>query len=178
MQKRRHGLTLGRFMGLLALLIAVALLFVFLRSASRPTSAAKGESLFPLVLSAKDVDGKTFSTADRRGRVVLVNVFATWCHGCVTETPHLVKLYEQRQADGLDMVMVSYEEIGLVKVFRQQHKIPFPVIAGDESVMKAIPGFRGFPTTVMIDREGNVRRLIVGADLVKIQKSVNELLAE
>lgn len=179
MRASYRGLTLG---GLLLLIVLAAVAAVFWQQymATRPkTEVPKGQGLFPLHFAVSDVHGIMFSTADRQGRVILVNVFATWCGPCQKETPHLVRLYKERHDEGLDIVMVSSEAEGLVRSFAEQHKTPFPVVANGMSIISQIKGFNGaVPTTIVMDKAGNVRYRIVGADLSKIHQAVDELLAE
>lgn len=179
---RRRGLTLGGLLLLVVLLAAAIVAWMQYRATLPKTEVPRGESLFPLHFAVADVYGKMFSTADRQGRVVLVNIFATWCPPCQKETPHLVKLYHERHAEGLDMVLVSSEAESLVRGFAVRHKIPFSVIANGASIMDQLKGFTdAVPTTVLIDKLGNVRYRIVGADLQDLQKireSVNKLLSE
>lgn len=171
MAKRYRGLTLG---GLLVLLVLAGTAF-FLYLHFRPA----GDADFELKFSATDILGRPVSTEGSKGKVLLVNVFATWCPPCKIETPHLVELYKARHDSGLDIVMVSDEPENKVTVFAKQFGIPYPVIANGRSIIDQIPGFRGYPTTIIIDRKGAVRHpVIVGADVPAIRKAVDKLLKE
>lgn len=179
MRTRRAGLTLGGLLLVLVLTVAAAIVWMQVRASLPSTEAPRGESLFSMHFATPDVNGTLFSTADRQGRVVLVNLFATWCPPCQKETPHLVRLYNERHADGLDMVMVSSEAESVVRSFAVRHKVPFAVIANNTSIAGQVKGYTGaVPTTVLLDKWGNARYIIVGADVRKIRESVSLLLSE
>lgn len=129
--------------------------------------------------AATTIDGNAFNTSDHRGKVLLINVFATWCGPCIHEMPHLVRMYEQYNQRGLMMVAVAgdtRESVESVRKFAEQHNIPFPVIPPDSRVIDSIGGINAFPTTIIVDREGIVRRRIIGAHVEEIEKTVNDLL--
>jgi len=136
------------------------------------------KGLFDMTFTATTLDGKPFSTADHRGRVVLVNCFATWCPPCRVEIPHLIKLYNERRGDGLDIVMVSDEPAEKLRPFVETYGIPYPVIPGGRHVMAMVPNLRGIPTTVILDRHGAVRHRITGARVDEIVTAVGRLLEE
>ena len=141
-------------------------------------AAPAGKGLFDMAFTATTLDGETFSTADHRGHVVLVNCFATWCPPCRVETPHLVKLYNERHEDGLDVVMVSDEPAEKLRPFVQTYDIPYPVIPDGRHVTAMVPNLRGIPTTVILDRQGAVRHRITGAHVDEIVAAVGRLLEE
>jgi len=150
-----------------------------------PDSASEGvaavpvhKGLFDMAFTATTLDGKTFSTADHRGRVVLVNCFATWCPPCRVETPHLIKLYNERHGDGLDIVMVSNEPAERIEPFVKMYGVPYAVIPDGQQVMAMVPNLRGIPTTVILDRQGIVRRRITGAQVDEIIAAVDHLLKQ
>jgi peroxiredoxin len=136
-------------------------------------------SLFPLSFSASDIGGRNVSTGAQRGRVLLLNVFATWCPPCQQETPELIKMYQEHQAAGLDVVMVSSEAESVVRGFAESYRIPFPVIAKGRSIIEQLKGARKVvPISVLVDRQGRVREVIEGADVTRIREGVTKLLAE
>jgi len=141
-------------------------------------TAPKGESLYDLEFSGTTLAGNPFSTADKRGKVLLVNFFATWCRPCVQETPHLVALYGELKDQGLEMVMVTPEPASKIKSFVQFNQITYAVVPNGKYVMKKVPGFGALPTTVILDKEGKVRYQIIGPQLGRIRESVTTLLAE
>ncbi len=142
--------------------------------------AKPGDSLFKMSFSATTLDGSQFSTLGGTGRVVLINVFATWCPGCQSETPELVSLYQQYHAQGLDVAMVTREKASVAEAFRDRYRIPFPMVVGAEgaSVQDMVPALVYIPTTVILDRSGNVRYRITGYHPEEMRDAITKLLAE
>src|SRR5262249_11028503 len=127
--------------------------------------ALAGEPLPDLKLVVKTLDGKKLDLADLKGKVVIVDVWGTWCPPCRNEIPHFVQLYADWKEKGLEIVGVAFENgsdddaAKLVQEFAEKEGIKYPLSAnGQESPLAAsIPGFGTFPTTFFIDREGKVR---------------------
>jgi thiol-disulfide isomerase/thioredoxin len=115
-----------------------------------------------------DLSGKKQSLQDFKGRVVVLDFWGTWCGPCRETIPRLIELYKRRHASGLEIVGLSYERDAtsesqaaeLVKEFVKSNGVPYPCLLGDEATIKQVPGFRGFPTTVIVDRAGKVRLII------------------
>jgi peroxiredoxin len=111
------------------------------------------------------VRGDQFSMSSLKGKVVLVNFWATSCTVCVSEMPKMVQTYEKYRGQGLETVAVamSYDPPDRVFVFAQQNKLPFRVtldIFG--KAMEAFGGIRGTPTTFLVDRRGKIIRRFEG----------------
>jgi thiol-disulfide isomerase/thioredoxin len=141
---------------------------------------------FDLILP--NLDGKPVALSEFKGKVVLVDFWGTWCGPCKKAIPHLIDLYKKRHHRGLEIVGLSYEKdvatpeqaLALVKAFVQQAGIPYPCLLGDEKTVLQIPNFKGFPTSVVLDRAGKVRLLITENDansLQQIEDVVEVLLA-
>lgn len=109
------------------------------------------------------LDGSKLSLADQRGRVLLVNFWATWCGPCVVEMPDLVELHEAYHNEGLTVLGISIEEgeTGLVRDFVEEYEITYP-IAVDADVADSFGGIYGLPTTFVIDKSGQVIHRIIG----------------
>jgi len=174
----QRGFTLGGLLLVIVLLGAAVVLWWQYRASLPRTEAPRGESLFPLQFAAHDINNTLFSTADRQGRVVLVNFFATWCQICQKEMRPLEQMYRSLHSRGFDIVMVSNEAEGHVRTFAENYKAPFPLIANGQEIMDQVKTLAAFPTAVLLDKEGHARYLIVGADLPKIRDAVAELMAE
>jgi peroxiredoxin len=149
-------------------------------STSAASTCEKGQTLFTMDFAEKDLKGQTFSTAAQRGQVVLVNIFATWCPPCQSETPSLIEMYNKYHDQGLRVVMVSTETSDQVEQFAQKYATPFPMLAdaAGQKVIKQVPDFRGYPTTLLLDKEGHVRYQIVGLQKATLTKGLEKLLAE
>lgn len=105
------------------------------------------------------VHGDRFAMSSLKGKVVLVNFWATSCTVCVSEMPKMVQTYEKYREQGLETVAVamSYDPPDRVFAYAQQNKLPFRVtldIFG--KAMQAFGGIRGTPTTFLVDRRGKI----------------------
>jgi thiol-disulfide isomerase/thioredoxin len=144
-------------------------------------SAAAAESSRPSApaWSLPDVNGKTVRSSDFKGKVVLLDFWATWCPPCRDEIPGFIELQEQYGDQGLVVVGVSLDEGGaaVVKRFMQRFKMNYPVVMGDEKVANDFGGIRGIPTTFVLDREGRIVSRHVGfAEKEVFEREIKGLL--
>ncbi len=104
------------------------------------------------------LDGKPVSLADFKGKVVVLDFWATWCAPCRDEIPGFVELQKQFGDRGLVVVGVSLDEEGapFVQKFVRQHGVSYPVVLGSREVVAAYDGVDALPTTFIIDREGKI----------------------
>src|SRR5262249_28157104 len=111
----------------------------------------------------RTLDGKTISSNDWRGKVTIVNFWATWCPPCRAEIPTLVAL-QQKYRDQLQIVGVSQDEAGpdVVRRFVADHQINYPVAMSSPEFERLFPGIAALPTSFLIDREGNIVQKHVG----------------
>ena len=111
----------------------------------------------------KDLDGKSLSSADWKGKVVLVNFWATWCGPCRAEIPDLVAL-QNKYRDQVVVVGISEDEgpVEGVRKFADQYKVNYPIAMTNPEVEKLFPGIVALPTTFFIDRDGKVAQKHVG----------------
>ncbi|MHC4728919.1 MAG: TlpA disulfide reductase family protein, partial [Planctomycetota bacterium] len=112
----------------------------------------------------QDLNGNNVSLADFRGKVVIIDFWATWCPPCIREIPDFIELYDQYKDKGFEMVGISLDQAGIsvVKSFAQKVKINYPVMMTDGRVDKAYGGITSIPTTFIIDPAGNIRKKYVG----------------
>jgi thiol-disulfide isomerase/thioredoxin len=112
-----------------------------------------------LNFSAKDINGKDVRLSQYKGQVVLLNFWATWCGPCRREIPSLMALYRDYKDRGFVVLGVSVDkEVRLVKPYAREMKMNYPVLigAGHEQFNEAFGPFIGFPTSVMLERDGTV----------------------
>lgn len=109
-------------------------------------------------------DGRTLTQDSLRGRVVLVNVWATWCAPCRVEMPALQQLATSYAADGVVVLGLSVDRgpPAEVDAFLAERGITYPVAIADERTIAAFGGVRGYPTSLLLDRAGVVRHAVVG----------------
>ncbi len=106
----------------------------------------------------RDADGNSVKLSDYRGKVVLLNFWATWCGPCTVEIPWFIQFEQEYKSKGLEVVGVSMDEDGwkVVKPYIAQHKMNYRVLLGDDSVSQLYGGVESLPTTFVIDRAGNI----------------------
>lgn len=113
-----------------------------------------------------DIKGQSISLAELKGKVVMVNFWATSCTTCVGEMPDMIKTYEQYHAKGLEFVAVamSYDPPNYVLNFSQTRQLPFRVALDiDGKLAQAFGEVKLTPTTFVIDKQGVIIKKYVGA---------------
>jgi thiol-disulfide isomerase/thioredoxin len=110
-----------------------------------------------------DLNGRTSSSADWRGKVVLVNFWATWCPPCIAEIPDLIRL-QDKYREHLVVIGVSEDEIPPdgVKRFAEERKVNYPIVMSTPELQKRFTGIVALPTTFALDREGRIVQKHVG----------------
>lgn len=162
-------------------------------SGSKPTETAPrldpySAPLYPArnKAEAKDftvelVDGETFRLSEQKGKVVLLNIWATWCAPCHEETPGFVDLYSEYRDQGLEILGVSIDEQGrsVVEPFMEKYEVNYPVVIDDGTIMDKYGPTMGIPTTYIIDKKGRLRYFAVGAVTTKeLEPRIQKLLKE
>lgn len=140
-----------------------------------------GSALFSFDLRGKDVEGRDLKLSEYRGRVVLIDVFATWCGPCRVAARYIEELKSMYSPAELIVVGVSDDDDTEVKIrkFITDNKITYRCGRGNKVLFKMIPGFNAFPTLLLVDKSGRVRWQGTGAGAVrKAEKLVPILLAE
>jgi thiol-disulfide isomerase/thioredoxin len=143
-----------------------------------PTEISRGDTTEPLRFAFPDLQGNLFRSDHPRlrGKVVLVDIFGSWCPTCHDATPELLRLYRKYHGRGLEIVGLAFESTGdtavdgrQVRRYRDKFRIPFPLLLAGvndtESIATALPQLSdvtAFPTTVFLGRDGRVRRIHAG----------------
>ncbi len=119
----------------------------------------------------QDLDGNDVSLSDYKGQVVLLNFWATWCGPCKIEMPGFVEFQRQSKDRGFTVLAVSLDDdIDPIAAFVEEYELNFPVVWGNEETAQKFGGVVALPTTLIIDREGNV----VDSHTGLVSKSVYE----
>lgn len=103
------------------------------------------------------LDGQPLRLSAYRGKVVLLDFWATWCDPCREETPHFVELQQQYADRGLEIIGVSMDDTAEpVRDFYQQFHVNYPLVMGDAKTGEAYGGVLGLPIAFLLDREGRI----------------------
>jgi len=110
------------------------------------------------------LDGKKVSLADYKGKVVLLNIWATWCAPCVAEMPSMEKLYQELKDEGFELLAVSVDESGVevVTPFMKKHKLSFPVLLDTQGDIKSLYQLTGIPESFIMDKDGIIVEKVIG----------------
>lgn len=115
-------------------------------------------------LTLKDIRGRQFSLSDYKGKVVLLNFWATWCPPCRTEIPDLIKMQAQYRDQGLRIIGITYppEKISEVRRLMRKLGVNYRVAMGTKASKALFSSSDALPLTVVIDRDGAVRDVVEG----------------
>jgi len=128
--------------------------------------------------SLKDASGKRVRLADFKGKVVVLDFWATWCHGCKEEIPWFVEFQEKYRRSGLAVIGVSMDEDGWksVRPFLEKNKLNYSIVMGDDAIAKSY-GVESMPMTLLIDRQGRVAESHVGVvEKDAFERTIQKLL--
>lgn len=152
------------------------LLFVFFAFLLVSCSSAEKKRKKAPDFSLKTPDNKTVKLSDYKGKIVIVNFFATWCPPCRMEIPDFVKFYKENKNKGVEIIGIAVSSRKeTVKKIIKEFKINYPVCLGDEKVQSDYGGIRAVPTTFIIDKEGNIYKKQIG---MMREEQLKEILKE
>jgi peroxiredoxin len=147
----------------------------------RPSGAKHANSLRPAPdFSLTDLSGRNLRLSDYRGKVVVLDFWATWCDPCKQEIPHFIEMQSKYTSQGLQVLGVSMDDDEPpVREFQQKFKMNYPVALGSPELADQYGGILGLPITFVIDRNGRIAARHVGAtDASVIEAEVQKLLAQ
>jgi thiol-disulfide isomerase/thioredoxin len=151
-------------------------------AASITKTESKDESKDEPELTLKDLDGKDVTLASLKGKVVLVNFWATWCEPCKIEIPELIELQQEYGPKGFTVLGIAMDDEGrsAVAPFVQKEQFDteagkstmnYPIVIGNEAAGDKFGGLLGYPTSVLLSRDGKQVKRITGLitrdDIVK-----------
>jgi cytochrome c biogenesis protein CcmG/thiol:disulfide interchange protein DsbE len=127
----------------------------------------------------QDAGGVSLKLSDYKGKVVLLDFWATWCHGCKTEIPWYIDFQTKYKNRGLQVLGVSMDDNWTpVRPFLAEHNVNYPVAVGDDEVAKLYK-VQILPVTLLIDKKGRIADSHVGVvDRAAFEKEIQALLDE
>jgi peroxiredoxin len=124
------------------------------------------EVQYPLApdFSLTDIEGNVVKLSDYRGKVVILDFWATWCPPCRKGIPDFIELQSEYNAGDLVILGISVDQgdLSVVPAFAKEYRINYPVLYANMQVVQAYGGISGIPTTFIIGRDGKVRNRVVG----------------
>ncbi len=158
---------------LIFLVLSVGVLLFLFHCKGKSTESASAPDF-----SLKTLNNQEITLSSLRGKVVLLDFWATWCTPCKESIPHLIDMYKTYHDRGFELIGMSTDKSGdieMVRRFAQSMDIPYPIIMTPDEIAKKYR-VTGLPTTILIDRKGNIREKIVGFNVSIGQKISNKIL--
>lgn len=115
----------------------------------------------------RTTDGRTVSLADYKGKVVLVNIWATWCPPCRQEIPSMVNLSNEMKGKDFEILAVSIDDRDLPNAllsFAQEYKMGFPILMDTDKQVAVAYKTTGVPESFLVDRDGIIQKKVIGGD--------------
>jgi cytochrome c biogenesis protein CcmG/thiol:disulfide interchange protein DsbE len=172
----KQGKRIDRIMA--ALFTAIVVLFLCVGCADEKESDAALNGQAP-DFTLKDLQGKKVQLKNMRGKVVLINFFATWCAPCRQEIPDFIRLYQQYRERGFEIIGIGLDMEGetVLRPFSEQLRVPYPVVVGTRKVVVDYGNITGVPTSFFIDRDGKIADRFIGMRPRKVlEKNIIDLL--
>jgi len=149
------------------------------RATRRPHSGGVTQAANPATLLAApdvklmDIGGKDISLSQYKGKVVLVNFWATWCDPCRVEIPWLIEMQQKYSAKGFTVLGIAMDEEGAkvvtpfvnkerFDVNGAQSQMNYPIVIGDDAAADKFGGLLGYPTSVLVNRDGKIIKRVTG----------------
>jgi thiol-disulfide isomerase/thioredoxin len=121
--------------------------------------------------SLRDLRGRRISSADFRGKVVLIDFWATWCQPCKKEMPGYQKLFDRYGRSGFVVVGFKFNTMKDVEdptVFAKKAGVRYPLVVASDELTRKFGGIEGLPTTMLYDRGGILRKKVVGFEYTDV----------
>jgi cytochrome c biogenesis protein CcmG/thiol:disulfide interchange protein DsbE len=162
----------------LLILIVIAGAYIYSRRTTSPISSVTRLRPAP-DFTLKQLSGEPLTLSSYRGKVVLLDFWATWCEPCRKETLFFVDLQNKYGPQGLQIIGVSMDDTpDPVPAFYREFKMNYPVVMGNANIGEQYGGVLGLPIAFLIDREGRIQSKHIGAtDPSVFEKEIKNLLS-
>lgn len=139
------------------------IVFAALMITVSPANVLRQEAKAPQ-FELRDINGRIVRLSSYRGKVVLINFWATWCPPCRVEMPDLIRLQREHGKEGLQIIGITYppERKARVKRFARSLNVNYPIILGTHQLKASFSSEETLPLTIVIDRDGRVSDIISG----------------
>ena len=166
------------------IVVAIGLVFAIYEVSRRSSTHSKPGGRSSVVhkvapdFSLQDLSGQPLELTNYRGKVVLLDFWATWCTPCLGEIPHFVALQNTYREPGLQVIGISMDDGPKpVREFYQKFKMNYPVALGTEKLAEAYGGVLGLPVMFLIGRDGQVAAKYVGeVQMPVLEQEIKSLL--
>jgi Thiol-disulfide isomerase and thioredoxins len=133
-----------------------------------------------------NLDHTTFKVADKKGKVILLNMWATWCGPCRSEMPTLVKMQDEHRDKNFEIIGIDTddEKVDDINAFAKEMKLNYTLVWGGTDIQSEflkISNFPGIPQSFLVDRDGHLRGVFKGAnpsDVKKMEELVGKVVSE
>src|ERR1700678_2403244 len=158
-------------------LLILSLLMLLFNAAAQTTNHRPGVCHSAANFSRADLSHRKIVLSSYRGKVVLLNFWATWCGPCLTEMPTFAEWQKQYGSGNFQVIGISMDDTTPdVIATASRLKLNYPVLMGDEYLGADYGGGLGLPVTFLIDRDGKIRGRYQGASLTRINSDLQRLL--
>ncbi len=157
---RRHALTLSGKIGLAIAILSLGVAYQPVSDGITRLKQSRNMALRNVAapsFDTLDLDGKVQRLADQRGKVVLINIWATWCEPCRTEMPKLDRLYRDRKGQGFVAFGLSHEDVNAQRKFVQQVPVGYPLLTTQGTIPSLYRDIARYPAIFLIDRSGRLQ---------------------
>jgi thiol-disulfide isomerase/thioredoxin len=147
-------------------------------TAGQPAASCKAEGPANLALTMKDMNGADFKLADLKGKVLLVNFWASWCAPCLQEIPEFIKVREEYHDKGFEIVGISTDDTPeQLRDFASKYKTNYPLLQVTGEAEDAYGPVFGLPTSIIVARDGSVCKRHFGPlSKEQLEKEIKGLL--
>ncbi len=155
-------------------------LVVFIFSQPYPSSGSEAKPVKAPDFSLKDLQGHTIKLSQFKGKVVLVNFWATWCSPCRAEIPDLIAIHEKYKGKGFTVIGISLDGAAtlaaknILEEFIKKAAVTYPVLLGDNAVSNDYGGIYAIPASFLIDSRGDIAKKYTG--IVRMDTLEKDLL--